>query len=79
MNRDARPMSGILLIAVPAIQYGGYFLMRLFSGWMPRMKPSPLRALLPEKCSYRKFCISAASINSVPRDSANCASLDQSK
>jgi len=43
MNRDARLMSGILLIAVPTIQYGGYFLLRLFSGQMPGMKPSPLQ------------------------------------
>jgi hypothetical protein len=43
MNRDARLMSGILLITVPTIQYGGYFLLRLFSGRMPRMKPSPLQ------------------------------------
>jgi hypothetical protein len=42
MNRDARLMSGILLVTVPTIQYGGYFLLRLFSGQMP-MKPSPLQ------------------------------------
>ena len=28
MNRDARLMSGILLVTVPTIQYGGYFLLR---------------------------------------------------
>ena len=28
MNRDARLISGILLITVPTIQYGGYFLLR---------------------------------------------------
>ena len=43
MNRDARLMSGILLITVPTIQYGGYFLLRLFSGQMPALKPSPLQ------------------------------------
>jgi hypothetical protein len=43
MNGDARPMSGILLVTVPTIQYGGYFLLRLFSGQMPGMKPSPLQ------------------------------------
>jgi hypothetical protein len=43
MNRDARLMSGILLIIVPTIQYGGYFLLRLFSGQMPGMRPSPLQ------------------------------------
>jgi len=43
MNRDARLMSGILLVTVPTIQYGGYFLLRLFSGRMPGMKPSPLQ------------------------------------
>lgn len=32
MNRDARLMSGILLVIVPTIQYGGYFLLRLFAG-----------------------------------------------
>jgi len=35
-------MSGILLVTVPTIQYGGYFLLRLFSGWMP-LRPSPLQ------------------------------------
>jgi hypothetical protein len=43
MNRDARLVSGILLITVPTIQYGGYFLLRLFSGQIPGMKPSPLQ------------------------------------
>jgi hypothetical protein len=43
MNHDARLMSGILLIPVPTIQYGGYFLLRLFSGKMTRMNPSPLQ------------------------------------
>jgi hypothetical protein len=43
MNHDARLMSGILLITVPTIQYGGYFLLNLFSGRMVRMKPSPLQ------------------------------------
>jgi hypothetical protein len=43
MNRDARLMSGILLVTVPTIQYGGYFLLRLFSGQMPGTKPSPLQ------------------------------------
>jgi hypothetical protein len=44
INRDAKLMSGILLINVPTIQYGGYFLLRLSSGQMPGMKPSPLQA-----------------------------------
>lgn len=35
MNRDAKLISGILLITVPSIQYGGYFLLRLFSGQIP--------------------------------------------
>ena len=43
MNRDARLMPGILLVTVPTIQYGGYFLLRLFSGQTPGMKPSPLQ------------------------------------
>jgi Ni,Fe-hydrogenase I cytochrome b subunit len=43
MNHDARLMSGIILITVPTIQYGGYFLLRLFSGQMAQMKPSPLQ------------------------------------
>ncbi len=43
MNRDGRLMCGILLVTVPTIQYGGYFLLRLFSGRMPGMKPSPLQ------------------------------------
>jgi len=43
MNHDARLMSGILLITVPTIQYGGYFLLTLFSGKMTRMNPSPLQ------------------------------------
>jgi drug/metabolite transporter superfamily protein YnfA len=41
MNRDARLMSGILLVTVPTIQCGGYFLLRLFSGQMLGLKPSP--------------------------------------
>jgi hypothetical protein len=28
MTREARLMSGIILITVPTIQYGGYFLLR---------------------------------------------------
>jgi hypothetical protein len=36
-------MSGILLIIIPTIQYGGYFLLQLFSGQMPQMKPTPLQ------------------------------------
>ena len=32
MNRDARLMSGILLVTVPTIQYGGYFLLKLLAG-----------------------------------------------
>jgi hypothetical protein len=43
VNYDARLMSGILLVSVPTIQYGGYFLLRLFSGQMPGMKPSSLQ------------------------------------
>ncbi len=43
MNRDARLMAGILLLTVPTIQYGGYFLLRLLSGQIPGMKPSPLQ------------------------------------
>jgi hypothetical protein len=43
MNHDARLMSGILLLTVPTIQYGGYFLLRLFSGQMPAIQPSPLQ------------------------------------
>jgi hypothetical protein len=45
MNRDARLMSGILLITVPTIQYGGYFLLRLFSGRVPALKPTPLQTI----------------------------------
>lgn len=43
MNREASLMSGILLLTVPTIQDGGYFLLRLFSGKMPGIKPSPLQ------------------------------------
>jgi hypothetical protein len=43
MNHDARLMSGILLVSVPTIQYGGYFLLRLFSGGMPALKTSALQ------------------------------------
>jgi hypothetical protein len=45
MNHDATLTSGILLVTVPTIQYGGYFLLRLFSGQMPSLKPSPLSTL----------------------------------
>jgi hypothetical protein len=43
MNHEARLMSGLLLLTVPTIQYGGYFLLRLFSGQMQGMRPSPLQ------------------------------------
>lgn len=43
MNHDARVMAGILLVTVPTVQYGGYFLLQLFSGGIPRLKPSPLQ------------------------------------
>ncbi len=43
MNHDARLMAGILLLTVPTIQYGGYFLLRLFSNQMAGSKPSPLQ------------------------------------
>src|ERR1700676_176898 len=43
MNHDARLMSGILLVTVPTIQYGGYFLLRLFGWQMPALKTSPLQ------------------------------------
>ena len=43
MNHDAKLLSGILLLTVPTIQYGGYFLLRLFSGQIPKLKPSPLQ------------------------------------
>ena len=49
MNRDARLMSGILLVTVPTIQYGGYFLLKLFSGQMPELKPSPLQTSFLEQ------------------------------
>jgi hypothetical protein len=32
MSSDARVMSGILLLVVPTIQYGGYFLLGVLSG-----------------------------------------------
>lgn len=34
MTHDARVMCGVLLVTVPTIQHGGYFLLRLFSGQM---------------------------------------------
>ena len=43
MNHDAKLMSGILSITLPTLQYRGYFLLRLFGGQMPNMKPSPLQ------------------------------------
>jgi hypothetical protein len=43
MNHDAKLMSGILLVTVPTIQYGGYFLLRLISGQIPGLKPSQLQ------------------------------------
>lgn len=35
-------MSGIILVTIPTIQYGGYFLLRLFGGYTT-LKPSPLQ------------------------------------
>ncbi|HZQ23336.1 MAG TPA: hypothetical protein VFA89_11100 [Terriglobales bacterium] len=46
MTRDARLMSGIILITGPTIQYGGYFLltspMNKGSGYMGQPTPSEL-------------------------------------
>jgi hypothetical protein len=56
MNRDARLMSGILLVTVPTIQYGGYFLLKLFSGQMPGMKPSPLQTSFFEQGMRMRVC-----------------------
>lgn len=33
ISEKARLVSGIILITVPTIQYGGYFLLSLLSGW----------------------------------------------
>jgi hypothetical protein len=43
MTREARLMSGIILITVPTIQYGGYFLLTLLMDRSSRYMDNPLR------------------------------------
>ena len=43
MTRDARMMSGIILITVPTIQYGGYFLLTSLMNKASGYMDSPLR------------------------------------
>lgn len=43
MTREARIMSGIILITVPTIQYGGYFLLSLLMDRASRYMDNPLR------------------------------------
>jgi hypothetical protein len=73
MNRDARLISGILLITVPTIQYGGYFLLRLFSGQMPGMKPSPLQnQFLPSRaCACGRAGDSLSDLSDICRARGN--------
>ena len=43
MTRDSRLMSGIILITVPTIQYGGYFLLTSLMSKSSRYMENPLR------------------------------------
>src|SRR6202035_2587628 len=43
MTREARMMSGIILIAVPTIQYGGYFLLTSLMNKTSGYMENPLR------------------------------------
>ena len=43
MTRDSRLMSGIILITVPTIQYGGYFLLTSLMSKSIRYMENPLR------------------------------------
>jgi hypothetical protein len=43
MTREARLMSGIILITVPTIQYGGYFLLTSLMDRSSRYMDNPLR------------------------------------
>lgn len=43
MTREARIMSGIILITVPSIQYGGYFLLRSLMDRSSGYMDNPLR------------------------------------
>ena len=43
MTREARLMSGIILITVPTIQYGGYFLLTSLMDKSSRYMENPLR------------------------------------
>ena len=43
MTREARPMSGIILITVPTIQYGGYFLLTSLINKRSGYMENPLR------------------------------------
>ena len=43
MTREARPMSGIILITIPTIQYGGYFLLTSLMSKSSAYMENPLR------------------------------------
>ena len=43
MTREARTMAGIILITVPSIQYGGYFLLTSLMDRTSRYMDNPLR------------------------------------
>jgi len=43
MTREAKLMSGIILITVPSIQYGGYFLLTSLMNKSSRYMDNPLR------------------------------------
>ena len=43
MTRDARLMSGIVLITIPTIQYGGYFLLTSLMNKSSGYMDNPLR------------------------------------
>ena len=43
MTREARPMSGIILITIPTIQYGGYFLLTSLMSKSSGYMENPLR------------------------------------
>jgi hypothetical protein len=45
MTRQAGLLSGIILITVPTIQYGGYFRRRIFFSMPPRTAGQPSEAV----------------------------------
>ena len=56
MTREARTMTGIILITVPTIQYGGYFLLTSLMDRSSRYMDNPLRQNFLSRRSRPRWC-----------------------